>query len=32
MMALASNGVFVAKYPAHPITLRMKRVAESLVP
>ncbi len=30
MMVLASNGVFVIKYPNHPITQRLRAVAEAL--
>jgi MinD-like ATPase involved in chromosome partitioning or flagellar assembly len=31
MMALASAGVFVTRYPEHPITAALKKVAERLV-
>jgi len=31
MMALASNGVFVAKFPDHPLSQRLHRVAESVI-
>jgi MinD-like ATPase involved in chromosome partitioning or flagellar assembly len=31
MMALASAGVFVTRYPEHPITAKLKKVAERLV-
>lgn len=31
MMTLASNGVFVVRYPDHPITNKLRKVARSLV-
>jgi hypothetical protein len=31
MMALASTGVFVGRYPDHPITQTLKQVAERLL-
>jgi MinD-like ATPase involved in chromosome partitioning or flagellar assembly len=31
MMALASAGVFVMKFPSHPMTTRLRRVAERLM-
>ena len=31
MMALASDGIFVLRYPSHPITGTLKQVAEALV-
>jgi len=31
MMALASEGIFVTRYPDHPITTTLKEVAETLM-
>jgi hypothetical protein len=31
MMALASAGLFVLRYPEHPITVALKQIARTLV-